>query len=84
MSARHARAGQLGALAKWGRETDRSAATAPGRKAAEERWMRAVLQEHPDLDERTARLMADARKREHFLRLSMKSVEARRRRKAAA
>lgn len=83
MSARHARAGQLGALAKWGRETDRTAATAPGRKAAEDRWLRAVRQEHPDLDERAAQLMADARKREHFLRMALKSAESRRRKKAA-
>lgn len=82
MSARHARAGQLGALAKWGRETDRTAATAAARKAAEDRWFLAVQQEHPDLDERTARLMADARKREHFLRLAHKSAAKRRRRAA--
>lgn len=84
MSARHSRAGQLGALAKWGRETDRTAATAAARRAAEDRWYIAIRAEHPDLDERAARLMADARKREHFLRLALKSAASRRRKKAAA
>lgn len=84
MSARHARAGQLGALAKWGRETDRTAATAAARLAAEDRWYRSVRAEHPELDEQTARLMADARKREHFLRLALKSAASRRRKRAAA
>lgn len=83
MSSRHASAGRLGALTKWGRETDRTSATAPARKAAEDRWYTAVRAEHPDLDDRTARLMADARKREHFIRLAQKSVAARRRGKAA-
>jgi hypothetical protein len=83
VSARHARAGQLGALAKWGRETDRAAATEKARKSAEDRWYRQVRAEHPDLDERTARLMADARRREHFVRMAHKSAAARRRRRAA-
>lgn len=82
MSARHARAGQLGALAKWGRETDRTAATAAARQAAEDRWYLEVRAEHPRIDERTARLMADARKREHFTRMAFKSAETRRRRAA--
>jgi hypothetical protein len=83
VSARHARAGQLGALAKWGRETDRTSATAPARRAAEDRWYLAVRAEHPDLDETTVRLMAGARKREHFIRMAHKSAASRRRRGAA-
>lgn len=82
MAARHAQAGRLGALAKWGREENRAAATAAARKAAEDRWYRDVRSEHPDLDERTARLMADARKREHFIRLALKSAASRRRKAA--
>lgn len=82
ISERHSRAGQLGALTKWGRETDRSAATEAARTAAEERWYVAVRAEHPSLDEHTARQMAAARKREHFIRLAMKSA-AKRKAKAA-
>lgn len=78
MSARHATAGRLGALAKWGQCTDRAAATEAARRAAEDRWLREVRAEHPDLDDRSARLMADARKREYFARLAMRSVAARR------
>lgn len=83
MSAAHARAGRIGALAKWGRTTDRAAATDAARTAAESRWASQVRAEHPDLDERIVQQMADARRREHMARISAKGVAARRRRAAA-
>jgi hypothetical protein len=79
---RYASAGRLGALVKWGRTIDRAAATEAARKAAEDRWLREVRAEHPDLDDKTARLMADARKRAYFSRLAIKSAAARARRAA--
>jgi hypothetical protein len=83
MSERHASAGRLGALRRWGNTPDRSAATAAARAAAEDRWLRAVRAEHPDLDDRTARLLAESRRKEFFVRLGMRSAAARRAKRGA-
>lgn len=76
---RYATAGRLGAQVKWGKTTDRAAATEAARRAARDRFAVQVRKEHPDLDEQTVQLMADARRREYFTRLAMKSAAARRR-----
>lgn len=81
MSARHAAAGRLGAYTRWGNCTDRQAATEPGLKAANDSWLRKVRAEHPELDDRAARLMADARRRAHLQRIALLGVQARRRKK---
>lgn len=83
MSARHAAAGRIGAYEKWGRCTDRAAATAPGLKAANAKWLREVKAEHPELDDHAAQLMAEARRKAHMQRISLLAVAARRRKKAA-
>jgi ABC-type phosphonate transport system ATPase subunit len=83
VSARHAAAGRIGAYEKWGRCTDRQAATAPGLRAASEKWLKEVRAEHPELDDRAAQLMAEARRRAHMARISQAGVEARRRKRAA-
>lgn len=79
---RHAVAGRIGAHAKWGRTADRAAATEAARKAAEDRWLREVRQENPDIDHRTAVKMAESRRKAYFARLAMRSAEARKRRAA--
>lgn len=79
---RYAVAGRLGALARWSNCTDRQAATEAARRAAEDRWVREVRAEHPDLDDKTVRQMAESRRKLHFARLAQKSVAARRGRAA--
>jgi hypothetical protein len=77
MSTRHVTAGRLGGYVRWSRTTDRAAGTAAARQAAEDRWLRQVRAEFPDVDDKTARLMADAKKRAYFTRLGIKSAAAR-------
>lgn len=80
---RYVVAGRLGALSRWGNCTDRQAATEAARKAAEDRWVREVRAEHPDLDDKTVRKMAESRRKLYFARLAQKSVASRRRGRAA-
>jgi hypothetical protein len=72
---------KIAAHARWAAEPDRSAATAPARRALDERFEREV---DPDgvlpPEERAVR--ADAARKAHFLRMSLQSAKARRRRKA--
>lgn len=79
---RYARAGRLGALARWSTTIDRAAATEAARRAAEDRWLREVRAEHPDLDNKTAQKLAESRRKLYFARLAQKSVAARRARAA--
>lgn len=81
---RHQQAGLLGAYAKWAATTDRAAATEAARRAAADRFLREVREEHPGLDQKTAVKMAEARRRLYFARLSRKGAEARRAQAARA
>ena len=83
MSNRHATAGRIGALTKWGNTTDRAAATAPARAAAASRWLREVRAEHPGIDDDLAQRMADARRKAHMTRIAQISAAKRRRGSAA-
>ena len=69
------------AYQRWAFEPNRSAATAPARRALEEKFLRDV---DPDgvLDPAERALRAEAARRAHFLRMAMKSAKARRRNKA--
>lgn len=67
---------------KWSRVEDRSAATKPGRDAADARFEREVDPDGTLPPAERARRVESAR-RAHFTRLAMKSVEARRAKKAA-
>jgi hypothetical protein len=82
VSARHVTAGRIGAYERWGRCTDRAAATAPGLKAANAKWLREVKAEHPTLDDHAAWLMAESRRKAHMQRISLLGVAARRRKNA--
>lgn len=68
-SNRFAMAGRIGAHVRWGNTVDR---------AAEDRWLREVRAEHPDLDHETAVKLAESRRKAFYSRLAQKSVAARR------
>ena len=77
-----AQAGQLGGLERWGKTPDRTAATAPARKAAEARWEREVRSEFPDLDDALVIRLAESRRKAHFVRMGRASAAARKRKAA--
>lgn len=66
--------GSLGAHLSWGKTTDRSARTAPARRAAEQRFL--------DLAEGDP-VRAEHLRKAHYKMMAMRSVAARRARKAA-
>lgn len=68
---------------RWGNTTDRASGTAAAREAAESRFLRQVREEHPDLDDRTARELAESRRRAHFVKLAIASAAARKARREA-
>jgi hypothetical protein len=76
-------AAQLAANIKWGTVADRTAATAAMRRGFEERFVRmareAALAENPKavLSSRDIALRAEAFRRAHFLKMAMKSAQAR-------
>jgi hypothetical protein len=74
--------GRIGAHTRWAKTDDRSAATAPARKAFADRWEKQV---DPDglLSPRDRAVRAQNAKKAYFLSLAAKSAKARARRKAA-
>lgn len=79
-SNRYAMAGRIGAHVRWGNTVDRAAATEAARRAAEDRFLREVKAEHPDLNHETAVKLAESRRKAFYSRLAQKSVAARSRR----
>lgn len=71
-------AARVAAHTRWSQETDRSAATAPARKAAMDRFERQVDPEGRLDPALRAKLAANA-KSAYFARLALKSAQARRR-----
>ena len=69
--------GQIAANVSWGNTIDRSARTAPARRAADERFEREV---DPDgiLPPEVRAKMAQNARRAHFQRMALKSAKARR------
>jgi hypothetical protein len=74
------RLGQIRAHKRWSQVEDRTAATAPGRRAAEARFEREV---DPDgvLDPAERARRVENARRAHFIAMAHRSVEARRKRK---
>jgi hypothetical protein len=74
---------RLGAHARWATTEDRSAATAPARKAFADRWEKQV---DPDgeLDPQERAVRAAHAKKAHFARMAMASAKARARKRKAA
>jgi hypothetical protein len=73
---------RLAAHTSWANTSDRQARTAPGRKAAMDRFERQV---DPDgtLDPEERALRAEQAKKAHMTRLALKSAQARRRKRAS-
>jgi len=71
---------RMAAHASWANTSDRRARTAPGRKAAMDRFERQV---DPDgtLDPKERALRAEQAKKAHMTRLALKSAQARRRKR---
>lgn len=69
---------RIAALTRWGRESDRTAATAPARRGLDARFEREA---DPDglLTPSERALRAEALRRAHFLRMARKSAQVRRR-----
>lgn len=78
-TAEHSLASRFGAHRSWANTADRSARTAPARKALEARWERLADPDHvlPPA-ERAKR--AESLRKAHFARMALKSAQARRRR----
>lgn len=79
MSARHEIAGRIGAHESWARTEDRTARTAPARRAFLARFEREVDPEGRLAPAERAKRAENAR-RAHFQRLALQSAKARRRR----
>lgn len=72
---------RIAAQTSWGNTTDRAARTAPGRKAAWQRFEEQVRIEHPDLPDDQVAQLAEHRRRAHYLRMAARSAEVRAARK---
>lgn len=70
-------ASQVGAHESWVRTTDRTARTAPARKAFEDRFAAKVREQFPDLDDAQVGVRAEHLKKAHFLRMALASAKAR-------
>lgn len=68
---------RLAAHERWARTTDRTAATAPARRALLERFERQV-DPHGTLDPAERARRAESARRAHFTRLSLRSAQVRR------
>lgn len=80
MTARKDPARSLAAHVKWSRIADRSAATAPARRALEDRFVREARALAPDASDAQVAAMAESARKAYYRRLSLAGVEARRKR----
>jgi hypothetical protein len=70
--------GSLGAAEKWARCPDRTKATEPGRRAADERFERQALELFGDLPPEELAFRVKHLRRAHFLRMQIKSTASKR------
>lgn len=77
----HAR---IAAHEKWAATPDRSAATAPARKAFADRFVRQAAERFPDLTPAQLVPIAENLRRAHYTRMALRSAEARRARTSVA
>lgn len=75
---------QLGAETSWANTLDRTARTAAGSRAAEARFEEQAREQHPDATDEQIAQVAEHLRRAHMRRIALKSVTARRKKKAAA
>ena len=70
---------QLGAEISWANTADRTARTAPGRRAAEARFEKEARERHPDAPEEQIAQVAEHLRKAHFRRMGLASATKRRR-----
>ena len=75
--------GRLGNAVKWANVEDRSAATAPGRKAFRDRFVREARERFGDLPDDELAIRAEHLRKAHYLRMALRSAQARRAKKTA-
>lgn len=73
---------KLAAHESWANTDDRSARTAPARRAADDRFVREARERYGDLPDEELATRAAHIRTAYFTRLSLKSAQARRARKA--
>lgn len=76
--------GRIAAHTYWSGVTDRTKATAPARKAAEERFVTKAREMHPDATEEQITAVAASLRSAHYLAMARRSAQVRRRPKATA
>lgn len=75
---------RVGAAASWAATPDPAARTAPARQAAVDRFRRQIDAEYPDVPEVRRADMAEHARKAYFLKLALKSAQARRARSGRA
>jgi hypothetical protein len=70
---------RLAAHTQWAKEPDRTARTAPGRKAAAARFEKKARELHPDGDDALIARAAESLRKAHYARMGLASATARRR-----
>lgn len=75
---------RIAAHTRWANETDRSAATAAARRAAEDRWLRKARELHPDADDQALAEVAAHLRSAHYVRMALASAKARRAKRKTA
>lgn len=73
----------IAASASWASTPDFAARTEPARKAFEGRFERQVREAFPDLDDAQVAIRAEHARKAYYLRLALKSAQARRAKAAA-
>lgn len=69
---------------KWAKCDNRTAATAPARKAAEDRFITLARKQFGDLPDDELAFRASHLRQAHYTRMAMRSAEVRRARRASA
>jgi hypothetical protein len=80
--AERAQNGRLGAYVSWGNTPDRAKRTAPGRRAADARFDRMVIEKHGVLPPEEHAKCAAALRSAHYAEMALKSVRSRKRKRA--
>jgi len=62
----------------WANTTDRSARTAPARRASNKRFLEQAREQHPDATDAQIEQIAESLSKAYFTELSLKSAQARR------
>jgi hypothetical protein len=70
---------RLGAHTQWANETDRTARTAPGRKAAAAKFVKKAEELHPGASPEVIAAAAEQLRKAHFTRMALASAKKRKR-----